>query len=94
MAMGTTFSRHSRSRRGERRQRGRQLASSLPAEGVEVVVGPGKRQFDILRIAASDAANYDMETEDLIKVLEKWDRLYGIDIVAAETDTIQLTLNR
>jgi hypothetical protein len=65
-----------------------------PAEGVEVVVGPGKSQFDILRIAASDAVNYDMETEDLIKVLQKWDQLYGIDIVAAETDTIQLTLNR
>jgi hypothetical protein len=40
-----------------------------PAEGVEVVVGPGKSQFDILRIAASDAVNYDKQTEDLIRVL-------------------------
>lgn len=61
-------------------------------EGMEIVVGMGATQFDILRIAASDAVNYDMVTEDLIKKLQAWDAAYGIDIIQAETDTIQLRL--
>ena len=60
--------------------------------GVELVVGPGETQFDILRIAASDAVNFDMETEDLIKVLKVWDEAYGIDILRAQTDTIAFHL--
>lgn len=62
--------------------------------GVEVVVGPGTSQFDILRHAASDACNYDLGTEDLIKRLEKYDREIGINITHAETDTIDLELLR
>lgn len=62
------------------------------AEGSEIVVGPGTSQFDIVRIAASDAVNYDMVTEDLIKRLEAWDKAYGIDIFHAESDTIELRL--
>lgn len=65
------------------------LAHPKP-DGVELVVAPGKSQFDILRAAASDAVNYGMETEDLIKELGAWDREFGIDIWQAETDTIQL----
>jgi hypothetical protein len=60
--------------------------------GSEIVVGPGRSQFDIVRIAASDAVNYDMVTEDLIKRLEAWDKAYGIDIFRAESDTIDLRL--
>jgi len=63
-----------------------------PPVGVELVVGPGKSQFDILRIAASDAMNFGMETEDLIRVLQAWDAAYGIDIVRAQTDRIALHL--
>jgi hypothetical protein len=63
-----------------------------PGVGVEVVIGPGSTQFDILRIAASDAVNYDKQTEDLVRVLQDWDRRFGIDIFAAETDTVQLKL--
>jgi hypothetical protein len=63
-----------------------------PPNGVEVVVGPGKSQFDILRIAASDAMNFGMETEDLIRVLQSWDAAYGIDIVRAQTDRVALHL--
>lgn len=63
-----------------------------PAKGVELVVASGKDQFEILRIAASDAANYDMTTEDLIKELRSWDREFGISITQAETDTIILDL--
>jgi hypothetical protein len=65
-----------------------------PAVGVEVVVAPGETQFDILRVAASDAINYDMETEDLIRELQAWDSEFGIDIYAAQTDVVQLRLRQ
>lgn len=61
-----------------------------PADGAELVVADGTSQFDILRVAASDAVNYGMGTEDLIKELAEWDRQFGIDVVLAETDTILL----
>ncbi|MEO8016722.1 MAG: DUF4253 domain-containing protein [Pseudomonadota bacterium] len=69
----------------------RSLADTKP-DGVELVVGPGETQFDILRIAASDAVNFDKETEDLIKVLKTWDVAFGIDILRAQTDRIVLHL--
>jgi len=61
-------------------------------EGDEVVVANGTSQFDILRVARSDAINYEMETEDLIKRLQRYDAQCGIDIFHAETDTIELVL--
>lgn len=60
--------------------------------GVEVVLARGNTQFDIIRAAASDAANYDMETEDLIRTLERFHSTLGIDIFQAETDTIAFRL--
>lgn len=72
---------------------GTQRSLATPkVKGVEVVIGHGKSQFDILRIAASDAVNYGMGTEDLIRQLQQWDAEFGIDIFQAETDTIQLKL--
>lgn len=65
-----------------------------PAKGSEVVVAEGKSQFDILRVARSDAANYDMNTEDLICKLQEYDTAYGIDIFHAETDTIEFRLQQ
>jgi len=62
--------------------------------GVEVVVGPGTNQFDILRIARSNAANYDMNTAALAKKLLTYDQQFGIDIFHAETDTIEFALKR
>jgi len=62
------------------------------AQGSEVVVAAAANQFDILRIAATDAVNYGLETEDLIKKLKVWDDAYGIDIFQAETDTVQFRL--
>ncbi|HEX7379167.1 MAG TPA: DUF4253 domain-containing protein [Pirellulales bacterium] len=61
-------------------------------EGSEVVVAPGDNQFDILRVAQSDAVNYDMDTECLVRKLQEYDRNYGIDIFHAETDTIEFRL--
>lgn len=69
----------------------RSLADN-PAEGTEIVVGLGESQFDILRIAASDAVNYDMETDDLVRKLQHYDADFGIDIFHAETDTIEFDL--
>lgn len=63
-----------------------------PDHGSEVVVAQGNSQFDILRIAQSDAVNYDMETEDLIRKLEDYHSRYGIDVFHAETDTIEFRL--
>ncbi|HEU4670117.1 MAG TPA: DUF4253 domain-containing protein [Dyella sp.] len=69
----------------------RSLASPS-VEGTEVVVGKGSSQFDILRIAATDAINYGMATEDLVARLRQWDAAYGIDIYKASTDSIELRL--
>lgn len=66
--------------------------SSPPANGTEIVVASGNDQFDILRIAQSNAYNYDMETEDLIRKLRDYDAAYGIDVFHAETDTIEFRL--
>jgi hypothetical protein len=66
--------------------------SASNEDGAEIVVALGSTQFDILRVAASDAVNYGMGTEELIKKLVDWDDIYGIDIFQAETDTIQLRL--
>ncbi len=63
-----------------------------PVTGVEIVVAPAQDQFDILRIAASDAVNFGMQTEDLIRVLSGWNTRFGIDIYGAATDAIQLRL--
>ncbi|MCC9607267.1 DUF4253 domain-containing protein [Blastopirellula sp. JC732] len=70
----------------------RSLAEGADPEGSEVVVACGDNQFDILRIAQTDAANFDMDTEDLVRKLQEYDAKFGIDIFHAETDTIQFRL--
>jgi hypothetical protein len=61
---------------------------------VEVVAGPGQSQFEILRIAKSDAVNHGMETEALITRLQKYDRELGISLFQAETDTVAFDILR
>ncbi len=63
-------------------------------EGVELVVGPARDQFDILRLAHTDAVNYDLTTEALVKKLRDIHSVNPIDIFQAETDTIQFRLLR
>ena len=63
-------------------------------EGVELVVILSDDKFDILRTAQSDGINYDITNEKIISKLQSWDKDYGIDIWQAETDTIQLNLNK
>ena len=60
--------------------------------GVEIVIGPGESQLDIVRHARTDAANYDLTTEDLVKKLSQYDKQFGIEITHAETDTIQFNM--
>ena len=60
---------------------------------VELAAGEANSQLDALRIAQSDAVNYGLETEDLIRKLTDYDRDYGIDIFHAETDTIGFSLD-
>ena len=64
----------------------------LPRDSVELVVAPGSGPLDILRIARTDAVNYDLQTEALVRALAEWDRAWGIDVIHAETDTIELAL--
>jgi hypothetical protein len=61
-------------------------------EGVELVVGPARDQFDILRLAHSDGVNYDLATEALVKKLRQLHATVPIDIFHAETDTIEFRL--
>jgi hypothetical protein len=70
------------------------LGDETHSDQVEIVVAPGKDQFDILRVARSNALNYDMETEDLVRKLTSWDEAYGITIDKAETDRIHLHLHK
>jgi hypothetical protein len=72
----------------------RWLGDERHDEAEEIVVAKGDSQFDILRVAQSDAVNYGKETEDLIRKLTEYDRAYGIDIFHAETDTIEFRLTR
>ena len=56
---------------------------------VEVVIGEGLNQYDILRLARSDAVNYGMMTEDLIAWFTARENEIEIDIWQASTDMIQ-----
>jgi len=70
------------------------LGDEKHMDGEEIVVANADSQFDILRIAQTDAINYEMVTEDLIKKLSEFDRSYGIDIYHAETDTIEFRFQK
>jgi hypothetical protein len=56
--------------------------------GVEVAIGPGKTQFDILRLARTDAVNHNKTTEDIIQKLAAYDLKYGIEITHATKDSV------
>lgn len=60
--------------------------------GIEIVIGPGKNQFDIIRLARTDACNYDLENEDIVRRLQQYDNEFGIDIFHAETDVVEFDL--
>lgn len=58
------------------------------------MVAPTLDQFDVLRIERTSAANYDLQTEDLITELMSIDQQYGIDIITADAGTIEFTFKQ
>lgn len=66
----------------------RWLGEEDHGDQVELVMAPGDDQFDILRLARSNAVNYDMMTEDLIRKLTAYDSAVGLEIFQANTDTV------
>jgi len=62
--------------------------------GEAIVVANGTSQLEILRVARSNAVNYGMVTDDLIKKLTEYDWNYGIDVFHAETDTIEFRFSK
>ena len=55
---------------------------------VEVVVAEGQDQYDILRLARTDAVNHGMMTDDLIEWFKANEPEISFDILQASTDTI------
>jgi hypothetical protein len=51
-------------------------------------------QFDILKIQKTDGINYDIENEDVIKTLKGWDSTYGIEILGADYDWVDLIIKK
>lgn len=60
---------------------------------VELVLSEGKEPWDILRLARTNALNYDMDTEDLIQELQKLYDEAPFTIQKATTDTLILILD-
>jgi len=58
----------------------------------ELVIAPGVDQFGCLRVARSDAINFQMKTENLIDRLLRYHTCYGIDIYHAESDAVSFCL--
>ncbi|MBX9571398.1 MAG: DUF4253 domain-containing protein [Candidatus Obscuribacterales bacterium] len=69
-----------------------QWITSKVSEGIEIAIGPGVSQFDIIRLANTSAPNYDLQTEDLIRPLIQFDTEYGIDVIHAEADSLSFEL--
>ncbi len=59
---------------------------------VEVVIAEGRNQYDIIRLARSDAVNHGMITEDLIAWFQAREGEIEIDIWQASTDLIQASV--
>lgn len=69
-----------------------QWITTKVSQGIEIAIGPGVSQFDIIRLANTSAPNYDLETEDLIRPLIQFDTEYGIDVIHAEADSLSFEL--
>ncbi|MCZ8519212.1 MULTISPECIES: DUF4253 domain-containing protein [Paenibacillus] len=61
-------------------------------KGTEVVIGPGSDPFAIVEHAGTDAGNYDMTTEEIIRKLKSFHARYGIRILEASNDTVGFDL--
>ncbi len=61
---------------------------------VEVVVGPGREQWDIMRLAHVDATNWEMTVEGLIKKLRGFHERVGLDIWRADGGSVEADIER
>jgi hypothetical protein len=57
-----------------------------------IVVVPTTDQYDVLRIERTNAANYGLETEDVINKLTELDEKYGISITGAGFAAVEFFL--
>lgn len=60
---------------------------------VELALGPGETQFDIIRLAETEPTNYGMTTEEVIAGLQAVDNEVGVKIDHAMFDALTFTLN-
>ncbi len=47
-------------------------------------------KYTELRTKNTNAINYDLETEDIIQQLKKWDNQYGITLLHVDSDTVTI----
>lgn len=64
------------------------------AERDEVVFVCSFDPFDTIRAAEVDPANYDLTTEDVVDQLTQWHQRFGVEIVAADTESVVLRFLR
>jgi hypothetical protein len=50
--------------------------------------------FDVIRVAEVDPVNHGLSAEDVVERLVEWHRNFGIEIVAADTETVVLRFLR
>jgi hypothetical protein len=74
------------------------IGTTKPADedlkGVEIVVATGKDQFDCVRLAQSEAPNFELTNADLIRKLRTYHKQLDIDIFHAESDTITFVIRK
>lgn len=60
----------------------------------DVVVAPTDDQYDVLRIEQTNGANYGLQTEDVINALKSIDQQFGVDILGAGFDFVEIRLGK
>lgn len=63
-------------------------------DGIELAVGPGESQLDILRLAHTDGINQGLDTAAIVAKLREYDESVGITIFATESDKVEFALSR
>ena len=50
--------------------------------------------YDILRAFKTNGTNYDIDTDNLINKLDNWDREYGLSIIGADFDWVDVKFDK
>lgn len=51
-------------------------------------------KYDILRAFVTNGTNYDIDTKQIINKLTEWDKQYGIDIIGADGDWVEVKFEK